>query len=72
MKISIGKKLLGGFLFILILLAIGSGVSNNRISHIDQTYQGLITGNVEKAMMAKDLDIYYINQSNSIKNFSSI
>ena len=69
MKISIGKKLLGGFLFILILLAIGSGVSNNRISHIDQTYQGLITGNVEKAMMAKDLDIYYINQSNSIKNY---
>ena len=69
MKISIGKKLLGGFLFILILLAIGSGVSNNRISHIDQSYQGLITGNVEKAMMAKDLDIYYINQSNSIKNY---
>ena len=69
MKISIGKKLLGGFLFILILLAIGSGVSNNRISHIDQTYQELITGNVEKAMMAKDLDIYYINQSNSIKNY---
>ena len=69
MKISIRKKLLGGFLFILILLAIGSGVSNNRISHIDQTYQGLITGNVEKAMMAKDLDIYYINQSNSIKNY---
>ena len=68
-KISIGKKLLGGFLFILILLAIGSGVSNNRISHIDKTYQGLITGNVEKAMMAKDLDIYYINQSNSIKNY---
>ncbi len=69
MKISIGKKLLGGFLFILILLAIGSGVSNNRISHIDKTYQGLITGNVAKAMMAKDLDIYYINQSNSIKNY---
>jgi len=68
-KISIGKKLLGGFLFILILLAIGSGVSNNRISHIDKTYQGLITGNVAKAMMAKDLDIYYINQSNSIKNY---
>jgi methyl-accepting chemotaxis protein len=68
-KISIGKKLLGGFLFVLILLAIGSGVSNNRISHIDKTYQGLITGNVAKAMMAKDLDIYYINQSNSIKNY---
>jgi methyl-accepting chemotaxis protein len=68
-KISIGKKLLGGFLFVLILLAIGSGVSNNRISHIDKTYQGLITGNVAKAMMAKELDIYYINQSNSIKNY---
>ena len=69
MKISIRKQLLGGFLFILILLAIGSVVSNNRISHIDQTYQELITGNVEKAMMAKELDIYYINQSNSIKNY---
>ena len=69
MRISIGKKLLSGFLLILILLAIGSVVSNNRISHIDQTYEELITGNVEKAMMAKDLDKYYINQSNSIKNY---
>ena len=69
MRISIGKKLLGGFLLILILLVIGSTVSNNRISHIDNIYQELITGNVEKAMMAKDLDIYYINQSISIKNY---
>ena len=68
-RISIGKKLLSGFLLILILLGIGSIVSNNRISHIDQTYEELITGNVEKAMMAKDLDIYYIYQTIAIKNY---
>lgn len=69
MRISIGTRLLSGFLLILILLAIGSIVSSNRISNIDKTYEVLITGNVEKAMMAKNLDISYSNQSNSMKNY---
>ena len=39
MRLTIGKKFLGGFLVILILLVIGSVVSNNKISVTDESYK---------------------------------
>ena len=56
MRLTIGKKLLGGFLVILILLVIGSVVSNNKISVTDESYKQLIDENVENAMLAKELE----------------
>ena len=67
MRLTIGKKLLGGFLVILILLVIGSVVSNNKISFTDESYKQLIDENVENAMLAKELENLYLNQSNAIQ-----
>ena len=69
MRLTIGKKLLGGFLVILILLVIGSAVSNNKISVTDESYKELIYENVENAMLAKDLKNLYLNQSNAIRSY---
>ena len=54
---------------ILILLAIGSVISNNRISFTDQSYKQLINENVENAMLAKDLQTLYLNQSNAVQGY---
>ncbi len=69
MHLSISKKLLSGFLVILLLLAIGTGISINRISYTDESFKQLIMGNVENAMLAKDLDILYLNQTREINNY---
>ncbi len=69
MRLTIGNKLLGGFLLILILLVIGSVISNNKISFTDESYKQLIYENVENAMLAKDLENLYLNQSNAVRNY---
>lgn len=69
MGLTIGKKLLTGFLLILGLLIIGNFISINRISFTDQTYRQLIEENVENAMYAKELEALYLNQTNSVKSY---
>jgi len=69
MGLTIGKKLSAGFLLILLLLAIGSVISINRISFTEQAYKQLIDENIENSMHAKDLQMLYLNQSTTIKNY---
>ena len=69
MRLTVGKKIFGGFFIILLLLAVGSLIFNNRINFTDETYKKVINGNVENAMLAKDLNILYLDQSNSVKSF---
>ena len=69
MKLTIGKKLLGGFLFVLILLVIESVVSNNVINSTQQSYKKLIDENIENVMLAHELDNYYIKQSDAVKSY---
>ena len=69
MRITLGKKILGGFFIILLLLAVGSMISSNRIHFTDETYKGLINENVESAMLAKNLQVLYLGESNAIKNY---
>ena len=69
MRITLGKKIFGGFFIILLLLAVGSMISGNRIHFTDETYKGLINENVESAMLAKNLQVLYLGESNAIKNY---
>ncbi len=69
MRLTIGKKLLGGFLVILILLVLGSAVSNNKIGVTDESYKQLIGENVGNAMLAKELENFYLNQSSAIQKY---
>lgn len=69
MKLTIGKQLFGGFLFILVLLIIESIISNNVINSTKDSYKKLMNENVKNALMAKDLENQYLLQANAIKSY---
>ena len=68
MKLTISKKLFGGFFFILILLIIESVVSNSVISFTEESYKQLIDENIENALLAKNLENDYLKQVLCRKN----
>ena len=69
MKLTIGKKLLGGFSFVLLLLVIESVVSNSVINSTKESYNQLIDTNVNNALLAKDLEKTHLQQSDAVKSY---
>ena len=69
MKLTIGKKLLGGFIFAILLLSFESAVSINLISSTEESYKDLIDENIENMLMANRLEIDYYNQTGSVKDY---
>ena len=69
MKLTIGKKLLCGFTFVLLLLVIESVVSIRVISSTKKSYKHLIDENVNNALMAQELENHYLQQSDSVKSY---
>lgn len=69
MELTIGKKLLGGFLFVLLLLVIESAVSNSLISSTEESYKQLIDENIENVLLANGLEGDYLKQSEAVKNY---
>jgi methyl-accepting chemotaxis protein len=55
MRMTIGKKLFGGFAAVLILLCILAGVSNYQISVVDHTYSNLINDRAKKLILTKEM-----------------
>jgi diguanylate cyclase (GGDEF)-like protein len=69
MKLTIGKKLLGGFIFTLLLLSFESTLSISLISSTEESYKQLIAENIENMLMANRLENDYFEQSGSVKNY---
>lgn len=69
MKRTIGKKLLIGFMFVLLLLIIESVTSISAINLTEESNKQLIDGNMRNMMLAHDLVINHISQSDSINNY---
>lgn len=69
MRITIAKKLLGGFLLILILLLIESMISSNTISNTEQSYEQLLQKNIESAILAQSLENTYLKEANTVRNY---
>lgn len=69
MKLTIGKKLFGAFLFVLTLLIIESIVSNQVIKFTANSYKQLIDENVKNSLLAKDLENHYFKQSDAVKSY---
>lgn len=69
MKVTIGKKLFGGFLFILLLLIIESIVFNRSISFTESSYKQLINKNLDNAMLAQHLENTYLIEASAVRNF---
>ena len=69
MKITISKKLLGGFIVAIILLSLECIVAIRLISSTEQSYKKLIDENIENMLMANRLENYYFEQSGSVKSY---
>ena len=69
MKLTIGKKLIGGFVFALLLLSFESAVSIKLISSTEESYKHLIDENIENMLRANRLEIAYSNQTGSVKDY---
>lgn len=69
MKMSIFKKLIGGFSFVLLLLCIIAAISNVKIATIDGIYTELLDNRVKKIVEVKDLKIDVMNETNAINNY---
>ncbi|MBP2242363.1 methyl-accepting chemotaxis protein [Cytobacillus eiseniae] len=57
MKMTIGKKLFGGFFAVLAILAVIVGVAYYQISNVDDTYTNLIDDRVAKMLEIRELDV---------------
>lgn len=69
MKLTIGKKLLCGFIFVLLLLVIESVTSNRVISFTEKSYNQLIDENMRNAILAQELANDYIRQSDAVNSY---
>ncbi|WP_370225028.1 hypothetical protein [Cytobacillus sp.] len=51
MKLSVAKKLFLGFLSVLLLFGLVSGLSNFELSNVNRNYQSLLDENVSEVML---------------------
>ncbi|MFC4302624.1 methyl-accepting chemotaxis protein [Cohnella boryungensis] len=69
MKLTISKKLYGGFASILLLLLIIAAINYNQISTMRNTYQSLLQDRAFAVSQVKDLSLAIKSENLSISNF---
>ncbi|MCA1032721.1 methyl-accepting chemotaxis protein [Bacillus timonensis] len=69
MKLTVSKKLIGGFLVVLLLLAALAGMSIVQIGVVDSTYSNLIDDRVEKVVIVKDVKLEVQKQSDTVARY---
>ncbi|BCJ87075.1 methyl-accepting chemotaxis protein [Effusibacillus dendaii] len=69
MKMTIGKKLIGGFLAVALLLGIVSGISYYSIKKIDNSYSDLVDRRAAVQVNAKDIQVNAIQLNSSLRGY---
>ncbi|MBU8878725.1 methyl-accepting chemotaxis protein [Bacillus sp. FJAT-29790] len=69
MRFSVGKKLLFGFLSVLLLFAIVSGIANYGMDQVNKRYSNLIDDRVTKLVLVKSIKEDLVNESNGIHGY---
>jgi methyl-accepting chemotaxis protein len=69
MRWTIQKKILSGFIGVLILLLVLAGISYSELSTVNKTYKDLISVTSKKVLLAKDLESQYYRQSANIRGY---
>lgn len=69
MKMTIRKKLFGGFIAVLLLLIAIAGISYYQITVVDQTYSDLIDDKAKKLTMIKNLEIAAKAEQTSLRGY---
>lgn len=69
MRLTLGKKLLGGFLIVLLLLGGIAALANFEISRTDKMYQQMLDRDVQQVNMIQDYKAEVLKQSNAVNAF---
>nr|WP_181444570.1 methyl-accepting chemotaxis protein [Bacillus sp. 03113] len=69
MNITIRKKLIGGFVIILLLLALIGGIGATQLNNVNSMYKQLMNSQVEKLVLAEELKQEMISQPASLRGF---
>ncbi len=69
MQRSIGKRLIGSFLFIAILFGITSGIFYYFLSQINQSYLNVLNQTVVLQDYVKNIEFYVVQRNNNLNNY---
>ncbi|OLN22409.1 hypothetical protein BTO30_09675 [Domibacillus antri] len=69
MKITVQKKLLGGFLIVLVFLGIVGGMGSYELTNVNESYEELLEDRVTKLAAAKDMKQEMTNQALHVRGF---
>ncbi|QQE73963.1 methyl-accepting chemotaxis protein [Brevibacillus composti] len=68
-KVTIGQKLIGGFLSIALLLALTAGVAYIYFTEVDESYSDLVDRRAVILRHAQSLQVLSVKQSNSLRGY---
>lgn len=69
MKMTVGKKIMGAFLFVIVVITIMSGYTYMKIGEINNEYQTMMDENVEKLLLAEGLDLDIAEEVGTVRLF---
>lgn len=69
MKMTIGRKLFGGFFAVLLILGVIAGVGYYQISHVNETYRNLIEDPVTKMLKIRELEVVIKEEQVGLRGF---
>lgn len=70
MKMTIGRKIMGGFMIVIVVIAIMSGYTYLKIGHINADYQTMMDANTEKIMLAEELATDIAEEAGTVRRFN--
>ncbi|MFE8701615.1 methyl-accepting chemotaxis protein [Cytobacillus sp. FJAT-54145] len=69
MKLTVTKKLLGGFLIVLLLLGGVAGLSVYQLGSLDKTYSEILEDDVQKMVLVKDMEAQLATQMSALRGY---
>lgn len=70
LKMTVGKKIMGGFLLVILVITIMSGYTYMEIGQINDDYQTIMDANVEKLLLAEELATDIAEEAGTVRRFN--
>lgn len=70
MKMTVGKKITGGFLIVILIMAVMSAYTYIKIDNINQDYQTMMDANMEKIILAEELATDVAEEAGTTRRFN--
>lgn len=70
MKMTVGKKITGGFLVVILIMAVMSAYTYIKIGDVNRDYQTMMDANMEKIMLAEELATDVAEEAGTTRRFN--